>query len=306
MKIASALCSLVLGLWAGLACAADPLAIPGTRVTLVPPEGFALSKDFAGLQGDKASVMVIELPGAPYETLVAAISSGVMARQGVEITGGEELAGLPSKARTFKGRQVAQGADIDKWLLLVDGGPALVMLNVSALKGMATVTDAQVQEMFRSVRVAAAPSGDPVAALPFAVTTLPRFSHQQVLGGAGLIIGSAPFTEENAGQPGLTIVRTFEQPIPKEQWNQAVTAFLQGMKAIAFDKADPPTPVKIGGLEGLQFIANGTAAGAPRKTLVTMLFTAKGGYTLIAMASPELFDGAEKDFRTMIESFRVK
>lgn len=109
MKIVAALAAFGLSLWASVGWAADPVAIPGSRVALAPPEGFSLAREFAGLQGDKASVLVIELPAAAYDRLAAEISAGAMARQGVEIASSEDLAGLPFRARIYRGRQAAQG-----------------------------------------------------------------------------------------------------------------------------------------------------------------------------------------------------
>ena len=86
MKIFAALVALGLSLWASVGWAAEPVTIPGSRLALVPPEGFSLAKEFAGLQGDKASVLVVELPASAYEQLATAISAGTVAKQGVEIT----------------------------------------------------------------------------------------------------------------------------------------------------------------------------------------------------------------------------
>jgi hypothetical protein len=306
MKLFAALIALGLGLWASAGWATEPVTIPGSRLMLVPPEGFSLAKEFAGLQGDKASVLVVELPASAYDQLAAAISSGAMAKQGVEITSGEDLAGLPFRARIYRGRQVAQGMELDKWLMLADGSSTLTLINVSAVKGAAPVTDAQVREMFRSVRLSAAPAGDPVDALPFSLTPAPRFSHRQTIGGLGLVLTGAPPSPENAGRPGLIVTKAFEQGIPKAQWPQAVDAFRKSVQAIRIDKADDPKPAKVGDLEGLEFTATGSSNGEPRKVLVVMLFGPASGYALIAMASPELFDAALGDFHATMESFRLK
>jgi hypothetical protein len=108
MKIVAALVALGLSLWANVGWAADPVAIPDSRVALTPPEGFSLAKEFAGLQGDKASVLVVEVPAAVYDQLAAAISAGAMAKQDVEITSSEGLTGLPFRARIYRERQAAQ------------------------------------------------------------------------------------------------------------------------------------------------------------------------------------------------------
>jgi hypothetical protein len=86
MKMVAVLVALVLSLWASAGWAAEPVAIHGSRLALVPPDGFSLAKEFAGLQGDKASVLVVELPASAYEQLATAISAGTMAKQVVEIT----------------------------------------------------------------------------------------------------------------------------------------------------------------------------------------------------------------------------
>jgi len=305
MKIFSTLVALGLGLWASVGWAADPVTIPGSRVALVPPEGFSLAKEFAGLQGDKASVLIVELSASAYDEVAAAISAGAMAKQGVEIADGEDMSGLPFRARIYRGRQATQGMEVDKWLMLADGGSTLTLINVSAAKG-APVTDPQVREMFRSVRLSAAPAGDPVEALPFSLAPASRFSHRQALGGMGLVLTSAPPTSENAGRPALTVTKAFEQPIPKAQWPQAVDAFRKSVQAIKIDKTDEPKPAKVGNLEGLEFTATGMSNGEPRKVLVMMLFGPTSGYALIAMASPELFDAALGDFRATMTSFRLK
>jgi hypothetical protein len=305
MKLFAASVALGLSLWASVGFAAEPVAIPGSRLALVPPDGFSLAKEFSGLQGDKASVLVVELPTGTYDELAAAISSGAMAKQGVEITASEDLTGLPFRARIYRGRQAAQGMEVDKWIMLADGGTTLTLINVSAVKG-APVTDPQVREMFRSARLSPAPVGDPVAALPFSVTPAARFSHKQTIGGLGLVLTSAPPSPENAGRPGVIITKAFEQPVPKAQWPQAVEAFRKSVQAIRIDKAEEPKPTKIGALEGLEFTATGSSNGEPRKVLVTMLFGPANGYALIAMASPELFDAALPDFRSTMGSFRPK
>jgi len=229
-----------------------------------------------------------------------------MAQQGVEITGGEELTDLPFRARMFRGRQIAQRREFDKWIMLVDGGSVLVLINVSAVKDSATLVEAQVRDMFRSLRLSAAPASDPVSTLPFTLTAAPRFSHRQAFAGTGLIVTNAAPSAANLGQPGLVVSRVFEHAVPKAQWPHAVAAFVKSSQAIKFDKVDDPKPTKVGDLEGLEFMATGTSTGAPVKALVVMLFAPTSGYVLIGMSSPEQFAGAVSDFREMIASFRLK
>ena len=215
MKMVLTLCALALSFIANIAWAVDPVAIPGSRVSLVPPDRFVVAKEFAGLQGEKASVNVSEIPGATYERLAAGFHGGATTPFSVEILGGEELTGLPFRAHMFRGKQQSSGGEMNKWVMLIDSGPILTLINVSAIKEANTLTEAQVTNMFRSVRIAATTAGDPIDALPFAITVPPRFSHRQAVAGNSLLITQSAPSAADKGQPSLVIARTYQKPIPR-------------------------------------------------------------------------------------------
>ena len=58
-------------LLAGSAWAADPVFPAGSRIGLVPPPGFVVSKNFPGFEHaeKQASILVAELPGYAFESI---------------------------------------------------------------------------------------------------------------------------------------------------------------------------------------------------------------------------------------------
>ena len=60
--------------------------IPGTRVSMVVPEGFSLAPGFPGLtRADlNASLVVTEVPG-PYGEVLQSVTQGIVAEPGVQV-----------------------------------------------------------------------------------------------------------------------------------------------------------------------------------------------------------------------------
>ena len=78
---------LVLVATIGSARADDPVFPPGSRIGLVPPQGFEVGKAFAGF-GDPAKnalILITELPPSAYAELDARLADEQLRRQGVTV-----------------------------------------------------------------------------------------------------------------------------------------------------------------------------------------------------------------------------
>jgi hypothetical protein len=77
----------------------EHLSVSGTKVSLVPPNGFEKAANFAGFQQTQsgASIMVMSIPG-PAEKIQAGLTREAFLSQGVEISDIEKLTlnGLPA------------------------------------------------------------------------------------------------------------------------------------------------------------------------------------------------------------------
>jgi hypothetical protein len=86
---------LLISLLAACAFALPCLAaerIPGTQVTLNPPEGFTPSAGFFGYANEStgASIMVTEIPG-PYADINKGVTAEGLKKQGIELVSSEDV-----------------------------------------------------------------------------------------------------------------------------------------------------------------------------------------------------------------------
>lgn len=120
---------LLLSLLGPVQAIAEPVRIPGTMVSLQPPEGFAPSQSFPGFQSaeHQASIMVTQMP-APVAEVMKGMNKEALATRGMTL--------LSSSAETAGGRealllQVAQsagGAEYLKWMLVTGEAETTVLV----------------------------------------------------------------------------------------------------------------------------------------------------------------------------------
>jgi hypothetical protein len=117
------------------ACASPPPApdhqgIPGTRVRLVVPDGFAVAQRFPGLVGEDgvSSVKVNETPGA-IEEIRAEMTGEAFAARGIELLRFEEVTVDGRDALLVHARQeAASGADLRHWIVVFGAEESVVMI----------------------------------------------------------------------------------------------------------------------------------------------------------------------------------
>lgn len=124
------LCCLAASALAALSHAAE--RIPGTQVTLDPPEAFLPSSDFPGYAKEDtgASIMINEIPG-PFAEVVQGMTAEAMKARGIELVSSEDVEVGGVKGKLLHTRQQAHGEVYEKWLL-VFGTDKSVMIHGTA------------------------------------------------------------------------------------------------------------------------------------------------------------------------------
>ena len=84
----SALAALALGAFAPAALA-EPVRVPGTGVSMEPPEGFRPSEGFAGFEdpATSSSVLVVEMPPEAYAEIAPIFDSEELATESLSQQG---------------------------------------------------------------------------------------------------------------------------------------------------------------------------------------------------------------------------
>jgi hypothetical protein len=108
---------------------AAPLAVPGTKVALEPPPGFAPAKQFPGfLREDvSASIMVTELPG-PVAEMKKAMTKENLQTKGMVLLESNTVQHGGTEALLLSVHQSAAGTLFRKWMLITGAANSTTMV----------------------------------------------------------------------------------------------------------------------------------------------------------------------------------
>ena len=109
--------------------AADQV-IPGTKISMVPPDSFVLAQKFSGFQHDAtgSSIMVAELP-APFKALTDAFTKEALQAKGMELLGKEQITLASTPGLIFFVRQTANNVVYLKQILVFGDSTHTTMIN---------------------------------------------------------------------------------------------------------------------------------------------------------------------------------
>lgn len=126
-------CIAVLLLVPALHAAAEVRAVPGTRVRLQVPEGFALAPELPGIgrAEELTSVVVTELP-LPLARALPDFTAEALAERGLELFRRGDVEIGPHRGTLFHATQRAGGITFRKWLLLFGDDTSSVLITATA------------------------------------------------------------------------------------------------------------------------------------------------------------------------------
>lgn len=106
------------------------ILIPGTKYSMIPPEGFILSTSFSGFQNNEtgASIMIMDIPTS-YSSLVIGFTKEALKTKGMNLLSKENVRYKNSDAMLFKVSQQANGINYLKQILLFGDKKITVMVN---------------------------------------------------------------------------------------------------------------------------------------------------------------------------------
>ncbi len=115
-----------------------PAVIPGTRVRLVPPQGFTPAEDFPGYgqESQGASIVVTELPG-PYSELATAFANPAeLEKRGMKLLQQEPVVVNGQQGLLLHVQQQAGSIEFLKWILLLGTEQASVLITATLPKDL--------------------------------------------------------------------------------------------------------------------------------------------------------------------------
>lgn len=184
--------------------------IPGTRVSLVAPEKFELSRDFAGIvwRDAAASVHVVELQ-APAEEMKASFTPPQLASKGMALLRTESVESAIGPALFVHVSQSAQGVEFRKWMLIAGTPKETVLLTATAPAILANELLEPLRRCLLTARWDPERTVDPLAGVGFSVTeTRDLKIANSLMGSALLLTRGGVQTAASPEDPFIVIARS--------------------------------------------------------------------------------------------------
>ena len=201
---------------------AQPVRVPGTKVSLQPPAGFSESQQYPGFQSesDRATIMVTELPG-PAAEMIRAMTREALASKGMAVVASSQHVISGNPASLLNVRQSTPNGAVLKWMLIAGDRTTTIMIVGTFPGDRAETAGSAIKSALLSASWgASAPSA--FEGLPFRITPTPslklakRVSNMLMLTESGTI--GTPGSSEalylighSIGQGDIGDVRTFSE-----------------------------------------------------------------------------------------------
>jgi hypothetical protein len=288
MRLVSVVAFALVGLGVASSAAAQLVAVPGTHVALVPPQGFTLAREFSGFENKRggSSITVEEMPPNTAADIVASFSSpkGVtthFASQGVRITRIDRVALSSGDAPLAVGEQSFKGSEFVKYMTLLGGrdgqNTVLITFNLSAATPL---RQSDIEAVVRSATIGRPPSlSEKLAQVPFKFEPALPFHTADAMPGTAVILATLDGVDPQGKKPLIVIgkVPTSASPSDNEQVNEREMRSVPGFREAPVTERRN-TPFAGGTGNFISAVANG-------RTLIQFVRVLPGGSLMRMLAT---------------------
>lgn len=143
--------------------------IAGTKVQLIPPDGFTIASNFKGFQHNESgsSIMVVEMPGSIYE-LIPSFTKEALLSKGIEVEQVDTLIINERWALRIVGKQSNRGVTYRKQILITGSEKETMMINCASPDGFDEI-ESEIADAVLSVIYQEELSADPREGIDFEI-----------------------------------------------------------------------------------------------------------------------------------------
>jgi hypothetical protein len=304
------LSALVLALAQAPARAADVVYPPGSRIGLAPPSGLALSRSFFGGYedpDDNVTIKMIALPAEAYGELDRTMGAEALKRQGLTFETREAMPLSTGKAFLVVGHQEVDKTNVRKWFLIASWPALTAFVTVQVPDAAkARYPDAAIRTALATLAVrATVPAEEQLGLVPFKVGELAGFRVAGVIPGRAVMLSDAPATisapPEVPMDPHILVAIAPGGPAQsseRDTFARDLFATVPNLKDVRLENSEP---LRIGGQQGHQILANGRdAASGATLTVVQWLRFGGGAYMqMVGIARSDAWKDAYPRFRAV-------
>ncbi|MEL6160904.1 MAG: hypothetical protein AAFR18_16985 [Cyanobacteria bacterium J06627_32] len=242
----------------------EPILVPGTSVSLMPPPGFILSDQFSGFidPDSLSSIVLAEMPAAAYADLadIFAASPEVVteafASQGIvlEVESISSVSVGESQVPLVQGTQFVNGMRVKKYFTILPAdGTLLLTFNVIDSERLSREA---IAETIRSVAIAPTPSiQEKVAELPFTFQTAAPFQILDVFAGSSVLLNPGGKPDPSEEDP-VIIIASSVSSVQVADLAALSSQILRATRGFAEVNITEQSPVDFAGREG--YLTQGT------------------------------------------------
>lgn len=301
---------------AGVVSAQDAVAIPGTSVTITPPEGFTVATDFTGLANveKQGSFLVAEFPAEAAAQLGGlfadeSTAAASFATKGITISGREEIDNADGDTvPLLRGTQDANGVTLEKWMALY-AGEKVVMVTFQIPQDKALEEDAM-KGAFASVRLAgaqdAAAEGDQrLAGLPYEIEAVAPFRVVDVIDNRNVLmtVGEKD-SDPQATQPQIVVTYSVTNA-PKSELKRIAEVVLNGVgDNVAIESQEEDI---FAGLDGLTTKGTLDEHGVSKRFVQWVAYTESGApIQVLGTAATDKYEELSEAIEGVAASVEIK
>lgn len=278
--------------------------VPGTKCSIVPPNGFVAAKNFSGFQHAETgtSIMINEIPG-PYQTIVDGFKAEALKARGIILTNKQTIDFHGSKATLVSVTQAANGTTYIKQMLIFGDANGTVLVNGIYPEASKDI-EAPIQEALLSTVYNASQNDNPLEAAAFTIDTKDTdFKLIKYVAGTLLYSTDGEIITEN---PTLLVGNSLAKVLTQDQKKYSEER-LKKLPGGEFNEIKTIEEITIDNLKGYEIVANGkTKNNQAELVYQVMLFSENGDYYLIIGKAKEEFDKYLESFKKIAKTFRRK
>ncbi|AMM50011.1 hypothetical protein TH61_00810 [Rufibacter sp. DG15C] len=286
---------------------ASSIAVPGTKVSLIPPNGFIQAVNFSGFQNEEigASIIVIEFPVSTREILNS-FTPEVLAKQGMKFSKKEEIQHQNAPALLLYVTQEVYGKTYQKQVLVFGDSTKSVMVNGLYPIDYPSI-GSEIHKSLLSSSLNKNQNENFEEAAKFRIDTKGTdFKVASFLAGGLTYTKDGKLPTSSPDDASIMIINSFGKNIIGDKKEYSIKK-LKSLPEHTTVHTDKISPVTIDGMEGYEIITDRIDKSSKKEIIYfVMLFEGTGEYYIIHASAIDNYKLNLDDFKKIAKTFKLK
>ncbi|MCC6701792.1 MAG: hypothetical protein IT221_09725 [Fluviicola sp.] len=281
-------------------------AIKGTKVSLIPPNGFVTGVNFLGLQQTESgsSIMIMDIP-APYSEVSLGMTKENLLSKGVEVSKIDQLQlnGLP--AMFVSGTQNANGNIYTKYILLFGTAKETILINGVFHENLKEVGK-EVKKSMMSAYFEADKTINPFDVLDFSIdVTNTKLKFGKNISNSLVYSVDGQIPTKSADKTNLIITKSFSEVTIEDKKLYCINRLK--LSPLEIVKIESTNEISMDGISGYELVALGKnkKTNAEETVYQVILFSDNMYYLFFGTTNFEVEKSIE-DFKKAVKTFKRK